>query len=48
MSEDFTSSNLIPRALCEAVEGPKKGKETEGRMTRVSEWEGKTRGETTQ
>lgn len=47
MSEDFASSNLIPRALCEAVEGQKKG-EREGERKRAREREGKTRGETTQ
>lgn len=35
MSEDFASLNLIPRALCEAVEGQKKGE-------RVREREGET------
>lgn len=45
MSEDFASSNLIPRALCEAVEGQKKG---ERERVRGGEREGKTRGETTQ
>lgn len=45
MSEDFASSNLIPRALCEAVEGQNKG-ERESETMRKRERE--RRGETTQ
>lgn len=52
MSEDFASPNLIPRVLCEAVEGQKKGegvRERERvRRMRAREKEKKTRGETTQ
>lgn len=47
MSEDFASSNLIPRVLCEAVEGQNKS-ERERERDKEEESERERRGETTQ